>query len=237
MSLLPTRLGLWPEFATLDGIKVPMKNSPLSPKMRRHLMRGGYERAERKLVAQLVPAGSRVIEVGASLGILTSLLVKKVGPDGEVVAVEANRTLSEHFARQLKANGLSARLIHALGYPLWSAAIPEAVRKQKFNEAKSNLSGRADASSPGSEVPWKTLGEISAEAGLRDPDVLVIDIEGAETAWLEQRPDFPLSVKVVIVEIHPHLIGEATAAGCVQALLDTGFRLAAISATVFGFSR
>lgn len=201
-------------------------------------MRGGYERAERKLVAQLVPAGSRVIELGASLGILTSLLGKKVGPDGAVVAVEANRALSGHFARQLEVNGLSARLVNALGYPLWDGSIPESVRKQKFSEAASNLSGRADAKGAGTNVPWKTLGEIAGEAGLpAEPDALVIDIEGAETAWLDQRPDFPPSVKVVIVEIHPHLIGEAAAAGCVQALLDVGFRLAGISGTVFGFRR
>lgn len=237
MSLLPTRFGIWPEFAVLDGVKVPMKDSPLPPKMRRHLMRGGYERAERKLVAQLVGEGFKVIELGASLGILTSLLKKKVGPGGQVVAVEANRALAEHFSRQLAANGLTAPLVHALGYPLWDSPIPESVRSQKFSAAESNLSGRAGSGGTGSDVPWRTLKEIAAEAGVTELDVLVIDVEGGETAWCEQSPDFPPSVKVVIAEIHPHLIGERRAADCVQALLDGGFRLAGISATVFGFTR
>jgi FkbM family methyltransferase len=221
----------------LDGVKVPLKASPLSHKMRRHLMRGGYERAERRVVAELVGEGAKVIELGSSLGILTSLLKRKVGPSGKVVAVEANRALAEHFSRQLAANGMTTPLVHALGYPLWEAQIPASVRKRKFAAQENNLSGRAGSDREGTEVPWRTLKEISTEAELPDPDVLVVDVEGGETAWCTHPPDFPASVSVLIVEIHPHLIGERRAGECVQAILDAGFRIDAISATVFGFRR
>ena len=238
MSLrdLPTRIGLWPEFAELEGVKVPIRGSFLAPKMRRHLMRGGYERAERKLLAKLVKEGDLVIELGASLGIVTTLLRKKTGAGGDVVAVEANKQLARHFQKQLAVNGVDARLIHALACPIWEGGVPEKIRSQGFSSMPSSLSGRAEGPG-GDDVPWMTLKEIAEEAGLGSPSVLMIDVEGSEDIWCEHAPGFPDSVRTIIVEVHPHLIGEDKAARCVQALVNEGFALAAISGTVFGLVR
>jgi FkbM family methyltransferase len=238
MSLrdLPTRIGLWPEFAVLDGAKVPIRGSFLAPKMRRHLMRGGYERAERKLLAKLVREGDVVLELGASLGIVTTLLRKKTGAGGAVVAVEANKQLARHFQKQLAVNGVDARLIHALGCPIWEGDVPEKVRSQGFSSMPSSLSGRAEGPG-GDDVPWMTLKEVAEKAGLGSPSVLMIDVEGSEDIWCEQPPCFPQSVRTIIVEIHPHIIGETKAGESVQALIREGFRIAAISGTVFGLVR
>lgn len=238
MSLrdLPTRIGLWPEFAELDGVKVPIRGSFLAPKMRRHLMRGGYERAERKILARLVKEGDIVIELGASLGIVTTLLKKKIGSGGAVIAVEANQRLAPHFHKQLQVNGLKADLVHALGCPVWDGEIPESVRSQGFSSMASSLSGRAEGPG-GDDVPWMTFKRIAEQVGIGAPTVLMIDVEGSEDIWCERQPDFPESVRTVIVEIHPHLIGEIKAGECVQALIREGFRIAAISGTVFGLVR
>ncbi len=86
-------------------------------------MRGGYERAERKLLARLIAPGDAVIELGASLGIVTSLLARKVGAGGKVAAVEPNRLLHRHFEKQLAVNGETAVLVPVLGCPLWRRSI------------------------------------------------------------------------------------------------------------------
>jgi FkbM family methyltransferase len=238
MSLrdLPTRIGIWPEFAELDGVKVPIRGSFLSPRMRRHLMRGGYERAERKLLARLIRPGDAVIELGASMGIVSSLLAKKVGPSGEVAAVEPNRLLHPHFARQLAVNGVEATLVPVLGCPLWEGPVPEEVSRQKFAAVENSLSGRA-AGAEGDAVPWLTLKEVAERAKIAAPTAIVIDVEGGEQVWCDHAPGFPESVRVVIVEIHPHLIGEVKSGECVQALVREGFAVAAISGTVFGLVR
>jgi len=54
---------------------------------------------------------------------------------------------------------------------------------------------------------------------------------------VDHAPGFPESVKTVIVEIHPHLIGEIKAGACVRALVREGFNIAAFSGTVFGLTR
>lgn len=238
MSLrdLPTRIGIWPEFAVLDGVKVPIQGSALSPRMRRHLMRGGYERAERKLLGRLIQPGDRIIELGASLGIVSSLLARKVGPEGGVVAVEPNRLLHHHFEKQLAVNNVTATLIPALGCPLWDGPIPESILSQRFNPVENSLSGRA-ASEEGDSVSWLTLREVASQAGLENPTAIVIDVEGGEQIWCDRAPGFPPSVRTVIVEIHPHLIGDEKSGVCVQALVNEGFRVAGISGTVFGLVR
>lgn len=233
---LPTRIGLWPEFAELEGVKVPIRGSFLAPKMRRHLMRGGYERAERKLISRLIRPGDAVIELGASLGIISTMLARKVGPGGSVVSVEPNGHLRPHFERQLAVNGEKVRLISALGCPLWSGPVPEEVSRQRFAAVENSLSGRA-AGADGTAMPWLSLKEIAEQAGIAAVTVLVIDVEGGEQVWCDHTPGFPKSVKTVIVEIHPHLIGEEKAGACVQALVMEGFAITAISGTVFGLTR
>jgi hypothetical protein len=47
----------------------------------------------------------------------------------------------------------------------------------------------------------------------------------------------PESVKTVILEIHPQLIGVASSGATVQALLDEGFRITGISGLVFALGR
>jgi FkbM family methyltransferase len=238
MSLrdLPTRIGLWPESAMLDGVTVPIRGSALSPKMRRHLMRGGYERAERKLLKLLIREGDKVIELGASLGIVTTLLAKKTGPSGKVAAVEPNQLLHPHFRKQLAVNHADAALVSVLGCPLWDGPVPREIASQRFTAVENSLSGRA-AGASGEEVPWLTLQEIATRAGIEAPTALVIDVEGGEQVWCNHAPGFPDSVRTIIVEVHPHLIGEEKAARCVQVLVREGFALAAFTGTVFGLTR
>jgi FkbM family methyltransferase len=238
MSLrdLPTKIGFWPEFAALDGVKVPIRGSALSPKMRRHLLRGGYERAERKLLSMLIREGDSVIELGASLGIVTTLLAKKAGSSGRVVAVEPNHLLRPHFERQLTVNAVTATLIPALACPLWEETVPEDIARLRFTALENSLSGRA-AGGSGENLPWLTLREVAARAGIEIPNALVIDVEGGEQVWCDHAPGFPDAVRTVIVEVHPHLIGEEKAARCVQALVREGFALAAFTGTVFGLAR
>lgn len=233
---LPTRFGWWPEWVELDGVKVPIRGSFLPPVMRRRVMRGGYEKAERCLLRQLIKPGDRVIELGASLGIVSTLLAKKVGPDGAVVAVEPNRLLRQHFERQLALNHATVRHFEALGCPIWEGPVPEAVSRQRFTAVSNSLSGRANESD-GDHMPWLTLKEIADRSDIGEPTALMIDVEGGERVWSGHQPGFPSSVKTVIVEIHPNLIGEMIAGSCVQALVNEGFAVAAVSGAVFGFTR
>lgn len=236
-----TRLPLfpvWPAFAELEGIRVPLRNSPFPPRLRRHLMGGGYETAERRLVREFVTTGDRVVELGASAGIMTAFLWRQAGPGGRVVSVEGNAALKPFFDRVLAANGFSGEWIGAACFPVWCPAVPESFLTRAFVASANPLTGLlgADARGGAPGPPVLSLQQVCESAAL-EPTVLVADVEGSEAVWADHPPCLPASIRTVVVEVHPGIVGERRAAACVQALIREGFVLAGIAATVFALCR
>ena len=69
------------------------------------------------------------------------------------------------------------------------------------------------------------------------PNVLVCDIEGGETVWLEPGPTFPKTIQTLIVELHPWISGPDTAGAILTAIMRAGFDVLAFSGSVFSFRR
>ena len=79
-----------------------------------------------------------------------------------------------------------------------------------------------------------TLDTLLERCGVQ-PNVLIIDIEGAE-----QFIDFqalPATVNKVIMELHPNFIGQAATYDIVAALVNRGFRVAREQSQTFAFLR
>lgn len=240
MSLFWTRipfLPIWPERVDLDGVAVLLRDTPLSARSRRRLLRGQYETAERELVKLFIRPGDQVLELGASIGVVTCFIAQAATPSGRVVSVEAHARLQPYFNRQLEANHLRAEWVCALGCPLWTATVPAELERMSFLPHESNLSGRVvKGPFPGEQNRWLTAEAICAQARLQ-PTAVVIDIEGAERIWLSHSPRFPVSVRVVIAEFHPHLIGAIDAGRAIQAIAGEGFEIAALCGSVLAFQR
>ena len=237
INRLLASIGIFPKSIVIEGgIKVLLRNTPLSKKMRRNLMCGGYERAERKLISLLIQPDDRVLELGGSLGIVTSLIAHSVLPSGVVFSAEPNLSLRPSFNKQLSFNGCNVDLVSALVCPIWSECVPDHFLKMGFNSSVNSLSSRASFQG-GNDVKWITLKTMAIECGLNNPTALVIDIEGAEDVWCDFPPNFPDSIKKIIIEIHPNIIGEIKAAKTMQALFNEGFRIHSLCASVYAFTR
>ena len=205
-------------------------------------MRGGYETDERRLVQDFVHPGDRVLEVGASSGIISSFLWRQVGLGGRVISVEGNGQLKGFFGQVLKANGFNGEWIEAVAYPVWSADVPAAFRAKHFTLSENTLSSSVAAQSVESERTSAigpevlSLRQIAERTGC-SPNVLVADVEGAEAVWCDTSPLLPGTIRTVIVEIHPRLIGMSAAGSAVQALVDEGFQVSGISGACFAMTR
>ena len=241
MHILATRLPLfpiWPAMVDLDGIQVPLRELPLEAGVRRRLMRGSYETAERGLIEQYIREGDQVLELGASMGIVSTSLSRKIGRQGRLVCVEANLQLRVPFNRVTSLNGVEADWIHALSCPIWREEVPAEVSGKLFATGNSSLSGHATSAGDKNAVPvpWKTALNICEESGL-EPTALVADIEGAEAIWQDFAPNFPQSLRTIIIELHPRRIGSGCSGKVIQAALDEGFRIGGVDQTVFAFVR
>lgn len=237
--MLTRLLNHFPEQFEIDGVQVPLKEMPLDRRTKRRILKGGYETAERKLVAKFVKGGDEVLEFGGSLGVVSSILAKRVGSEGRVISVEPDESLRPAFDYQMQLNGLKVDCVCALGCPIWADAVPQEWKSKSFSNQGHSLSGRAEsnpAALSDSNTPWKTAQEICKEASF-EPNVLIVDIEGAETVWCDHKPSFPQSLNLLIVEFHPEINGEDIAGRAVQAVINEGFEVVGFSRTVLAFQR
>ncbi len=239
MKLLKTIISLVsrePEQLEWDGIKVLLKKSPLYPRIR-HLRRGSYEKSERDLTRQFIEPGEQILDLGASVGIVTCFLGRQAGPAGRLVCVEADIRLKASSEAHLALNGVHAVWINALCCPLWRDQVPAHIAQQSFQRSEQTLSGRAVLGpTTGESPPWLTALAICQQTEL-EPTALVMDIEGTEAVWAENPPNFPGSIRLVIAEFHPNKIGLGVAGRAVQAILNEGYIVAGLSGTVFAFQR
>jgi len=123
------------------------------------------------LSTQRLRSGSVVFDLGAHQGIVAMMLAKKTGADGKVIAVEAN----PHNARLSKLNATNNQLEQIT---VLHSAVADSFGTITFNEG---LNGRIDDGT-GSwgkvTVPSVTIDQLADTYGI--PDVVFIDIEGAE---------------------------------------------------------
>ena len=221
----------------MDGLQFPLRGLPIPAKKKRHLRRGDYELAERILISKLVLPGMRVLELGASLGIISTFIARQIGKSGALLSVEADKSLLPYWETNLKNNGLSGKCANALVCPTWNGDVPDHLSSIQFQPCDDKLSGRAKTSTDGGvAVPWKTAGKLCEENAF-EPTALVVDIEGTETVWTEGDPGFPESVRLIIAEFHPQYSGTELAARSAQSVIDQGFRLCGYQNHVLAFSR
>ncbi len=222
--------------AQVDGLNFNLRGMPMPLKKRRHLRRGDYEMPERILISKFIQPGMNVLEVGASLGIISTVIARQIGPSGSLLSVEADASLQPFWNRNLSDNGFTGRCVNALVSPTWGDQVPASLTAKTFRLSEDKLSGRFESSGEGVQIPWKTARMLCDENNFT-PTAFVVDIEGSETVWSEGPVNMPKSITTVVVEFHPQYTGPEMAANCVQAILDDGFRLGGYINNVFAFCR
>jgi len=138
---------------------------------------GRAELAEVALLMSIVRPGHTVFDVGANVGYYTLLAARRVGPTGRVVAFEPLPANLQYLQRHLALNDCeTVRLI--------PAAVADAPGDAMFAPRRSSSEGAL--SSVGTvRVAVVTLDQIVAEDPTLRPDLIKIDVEGAEALVLQ----------------------------------------------------
>jgi FkbM family methyltransferase len=159
----------------------------------------------------LLNPGDVVYDIGANIGWYSLLAAKRVGPAGKVVAFEPSPVNVAHISENAAGNGFRNVM-----------TIPMAVTDQNgwatFLQ-KGSLEGRLDRDDTAAQaarraarkhrygstalVPVVALDTWIAETGYQPPDVLKIDVEGAEVGVLRGMTHTLQSAKPkLIIELH-----------------------------------
>lgn len=175
---------------------------------------GTYESDKAALFGQAVREGSVVFDVGAHVGYYTLLSSVLVGSEGRVVAFEPLPANLAYLREHLRLNGVS-------NVTVVEAAVSDHEGKAFFEEAPSSSMGHI--SSAGTlEVKLLSLDSQVASGVLPPPDVIKMDIEGAEGSALSGARD-------VLTRYHPVIFlathGAGVHADCCTMLESLGYDL------------
>ena len=143
-------------------------------------------------------AGARVFNLGAHQGVVAAVLASAVGSQGHVVAIEANPRDADLANRNKDLNSLDQLTV-----------INAAAAAQSGTLYFHTLNGRLERSGKSGpavvEVPAVSVDDLAATHG--PPDVLFIDIEGAEGEALRGAGQTLATTPDCFVEVHVEWLG------------------------------
>lgn len=216
------------------GVRVRTDSIAVTGKVKAQLFWGIYESAEARLIRKHLRGDLDVIELGGSLGAISSQILAKQHLSRRFITVEPNPGLLEILTRNINiaAKGRSVRVVH--GAVFYDG--PMAILDVGGESNASALASRADGNTV--SVPALTLARL-----LEDNDVcnyaLVADIEGAELAVVRRDAQALRGCRQIIIELHSQVVDGAVVSpeGMAREIQAIGFHVTARRGPVYVFDR
>lgn len=201
------------KFVRIDGIKVVCDASRMDEMILTALLKGGYELAERDLARAAIRSGDRVLEIGAGIGVVSLVCTRLVGA-GQVTSYEANSSLAPMIRENFALNGIIPRLV-------LKAVTTEGGSVEFFKNQNFVSSSTIDRNLIAEKI---TVESDSIDTAIENSraNVIVMDVEGAEIGFLKKAS--LSTIREIIVEVHPHIVGDEPIKEMVQHLELQGFR-------------
>lgn len=186
------------QYLMIHGIVVPITKEDVSPVIWNAILSGEYEAKEARHVRTLLRSGDRVLELGAGMGVITSLMAQT--PGVHIHSFDANPHVVGIARKVLEANDIRNVVLQ---HGLLTAGEGEDhifyLRRDFWMSSMLKEQGPYQ-----STIPLRSS-NIDAFLAENSINVLVMDIEGAERDLLSQaRLD---GVDRVFLELHDHLYG------------------------------
>jgi len=173
-----------------------------------------YEDNERALVGKYLRPDDRVLEFGAGIGVLACVTNRQLGRGKTAhVVVEANPYLIPYLYENRARNGAKFKIEHC--------AVGADQDVTLYLGRDISRSSAHETSQTGVSVIANSLATLDAKDG--PFDVLISDVQGSEIHVFSSPSVIPKTLRLVIVEWHPGIVGEEAIAQCKRVLEDCGF--------------
>lgn len=204
------------QIVTLAGVRLA-SGEQQARVVRYGLFKRTYEAPEQTLLHRVVRPGDTVLEVGAGIGFIGLLSARLAGQAGRVVSYEANPHLKPVIEKNYALNPLNPdlrmRAITQDGAPVSFHVSDNVVSSSLYQRAETQAVVTVE-----SDALEAALAEVA-------PDVLVMDVEGAEVDLLATGDLAP--IRAAVLEMHPHIVGEARIDALLASLAERGFAVTA----------
>jgi FkbM family methyltransferase len=203
--------------ALVDGIAVDLAHPQVSTLLKAFFLKGIYELPERRLLKRYLPPHLPVIELGASIGVVSCVTNRRLVDPERHIVVEPDERLLPVIAGNRGANACSFEVVHAaLAYGSDSAA---------FCPSPLFTSGSLHGEGDTVRVPATTVRALAERAGF-DRFNLICDIEGMEVELVRHELSFLREhAQWLLVEMHPFPFGAPAMYDTDIALQNAGFAL------------
>lgn len=178
-----------------DGVSIDSRQQLLSHKAIAMIFWKIYERGEARLIRKYLKDTYPVIEFGASIGIVSSLIASKIG-DQLLISVEPNEDFIPIIEKNLQDN-------KAKNYQVINAALSYAQTPVFFLKNDSNLAGTisTENTEKAKEVKTVTIQKILNANSIKEFG-LVADIEGTEIEFILYDKEALKQCQLLILETH-----------------------------------
>jgi FkbM family methyltransferase len=188
------------EVIETQGISVPFDPRIITPKIERPMRRGRYEGGECAALRRVLRTGDRVLELGAGLGLCSTVAALVPGVE-RVVTIEANPELLPLIRETHRLNGVDGKvdLRNGVAVAVGGGEVPFYIRPDFW---ASSMEAGSRGFTRVERLPAIGLGDLIEEIR---PTVLVCDIEGGELGLFDT---LNLSgVRHMVLELHPRVYG------------------------------
>jgi len=198
-----------------NGIKIPFVPDIITPAISQPMRNNRYEGGECKALRQLLQEGDRVLELGAGVGLTSTIAALHPGVES-VLAVEANPGLISLIKETYRINKASKVTL------LNGIIAADCTEPTDFYLRQDFWASSIEADSrPYEEVVKVTPYRITDLMARQNPTVISCDIEGAELGLFD---DVDLSeVRLLIIEFHPKVYGQDNVDRLIAMLWNKGF--------------
>jgi FkbM family methyltransferase len=176
---------------------------------------GTYEHEKQTLMSRLVRPGMVVWDVGANAGFYMLAFSRLVGGDGKVYAFEPLAENTNNLLTHIRLNNIkNTRIVQA--------ALAAETGLTGFSVAASNSMGHISQDESSYLVPTLTVDDFLARFPEARPDLIKIDIEGAEGLLLSGASELLRhSAPEIVLALH----GDAQSHQCADLLHSHGYSL------------
>ncbi len=139
---------------------------------------GTYERPMQLLIARRIRLGMAVWDIGANVGFHTLAFSNAVGLGGSVTAIEPQCQNVGFLQRHLELN-------HSGNVSVLQCGVSDRASICSFSVGRHSSEGRLEPSATSYKIPTVTLDDYAFSYDGGVPDLMKIDVEGAESAALK----------------------------------------------------
>ncbi|SFE67641.1 methyltransferase, FkbM family [Sulfitobacter brevis] len=196
------------------GMKFPNDPEIIRGRVRKLLRNNQYELKETDAVLRIVKEGDVVMELGAGIGYMSTLVATKRAIKS-VHSFEANPNLIPYIQSVHAANGVTNATVTNAVLGKRKGKVDFYVRDDLLGSSMTVLEGEIDP--PGIKVDVLNTRQVMKDIA---PNVLICDIEGAEVDLI---PEMDLTgLRAAVIELHPQWIGPEGVNKVFRAFMEAG---------------